>query len=433
MLLRLADAGDLHLTWRWTAGAHGYGSGYAPAPEVEQAVRALAAALPGPGEAMRHALGAGAFADGRGELGLARLLAEALWPPGLTEQLRHVSGVAGRPVVRIQPSPRVAQVPWELLTVDTDDTRLIDLADVATAAPLSLRRPPGPPGPDGPQEPQEPQEPQAPQPLRAPQAQTAGRDAVVLVLDPRIPGFRADSVLGSVLGPPGSDPALLALVGRHLDSGTAVPAVAAPAEAFRRSDLDRDWLGGALRAGARRLLYVGHVSGAPVDGGQSEDAALHLACGAQVPGLAEPVRGHRPLSAKDLLLGTLAGRPDGVPGARLWPAPPRVALIACESGGDLRFAESFGLAAAMLHNGAELVTATRWTLPTSFAFHRLAGLSESVRPLSEAVLAVDAAHDRPDPVGALGGWQREQLARWRTGHRIEHSPLLWAALTCITV
>ncbi|WP_217571066.1 hypothetical protein [Streptomyces sp. GbtcB7] len=51
--------------------------------------------------------------------------AEALWPVGLTQQLRHVSVGGARPLVRIQPSPRVAQIPWELLAVDEEtDIRL---------------------------------------------------------------------------------------------------------------------------------------------------------------------------------------------------------------------------------------------------------------------------------------------------------------------
>ena len=413
--IRLADAGDLFMTWSWAGGARGFGTGHGPGDEVDRAVRALTDALPGAGdgaEGVRRAF-TGALADHDSERRLARTLAEALWPEGLTAQIRQVSERAGRPLVRIQPSPRVAQVPWELLAVDDDDVRLIDLADVVTTAPASVR----------------PRNPSA--------AATQGVDAdtgpVVLVLDPRVPGFRADSPLGSVLGPPGSDPELLSLVRRHLDAGDVVPSVATPAEAFRRIDLDRDWLSGALRKGARRLLYVGHVSGAPVEGGQSEDGTLHLSCAAETVGLVEPLRTHRPLSAKDLLLGTLPLRADGEPGARIWPAPARVALIGCESGGDLRFAESFGPATAMLHNGAELVTATRWVLPTSFAFHRLAQLPESVRPLSEAIIAVDAAHEHEDPVHRLGRWQREQLDRWRTDGRIEHSPLLWAALTCVVV
>ncbi|MFH8371181.1 hypothetical protein [Streptomyces sp. NPDC018031] len=417
--VRLADAGDLFMTWTWAGGARGYGTGHGPGDEVDRAVRELAAALPAAGggaEGMRRAFDSGAMADPRTEHRLARTLAEALWPEALTEQIRQVSARAGRPLVRIQPSPRVAQVPWELIAVDAE-VRLIDLADVVTTAPASLRRqdPAGRPAPD------------------VGRCENDGSDAVVLVLDPRIPGFRADSPLGSVLGPPGSDPKMLSFVRSRLDAGPVVPSVATPADAFRRTDLDRDWLSGALRKGPRRLMYVGHVSGAPVEGGQSEDGTLHLCCGPGTAGLADPVRTHRPLSAKDLLLGTLPLRADGEPGARIWPAPPRVALIGCESGGDLRFAESFGLATAMIHNGAELVTATRWVLPTSFAFHRLTGLPEAVRPLSQAVIAVDTAHDHRDPVSRLGGWQREQLAHWRAGGRIEHSPLLWAAMTCIVV
>ncbi|MFF0011714.1 hypothetical protein [Streptomyces sp. NPDC005374] len=410
--VRLADAGDLFMTWTWAGGARGFGTGHGPAAEVDRAVGELAAALPGAGEGaagMRRAFESGALADPPAERRLARTLAEALWPEGLTDQIRQVSAQAGRPLVRIQPSPRVAQVPWELLAVNDDDVRLIELADVVTTTPTSLRRHP------------------------APERPVRDTDPIVLVLDPRVPGFRADSPLGSVLGPPGSDPELLELVGTLLDAGAVEPPLDTPAEAFRRTDLDRDWLSGVLRKGARRLMYVGHVSGAPVEGGQSEDGTLHLCCGPETTGLTEAVRTHRPLSAKDLLLGTLPLRADGEPGARIWPAPPRVALIGCESGGDLRFAESFGLATAMIHNGAELVTATRWVLPTSFAFHRLAGLPESVRPLSEAVLAVDTAHEHPDPVHRLGRWQREQLDRWRADGRIEHSPLVWAAMTCIVV
>ncbi|MFM9605580.1 tetratricopeptide repeat protein [Streptomyces turgidiscabies] len=417
--VRLADAGDLFMTWTWAGGARGFGTGRGTAGEVDSAVGELAAALPGTGEGaagVRRAFDPGALAERGAEHRLARVLAEAVWPEELTAQIRQVSQRAGRPLVRIQPSPRVAQVPWELLAVDSaSDERLIELADVVTTTPMSLRR-------------------QAGSGRRTPDRDPDTKAGpVVLVLDPRIPGFRADSPLGSVLGPPGSDPELLSFVRRRLAEGAVVPSVATPAEALRRTDLDRDWLSGVLREGTRRLLYVGHVSGAPVEGGQSEDGALHLCCGPETAGLAEPVRGHRPLSAKDLLLGTLPLRADGEPGAHLWPAPPRVALIGRESGGDLRFAESFGLATAMIHNGAELVTATRWVLPTSFAFHQLAGLPESVRPLTETIIAVDTAHEHPHPVGELGRWQRERLGLWRAGGRIEHSPLLWAALTSITV
>ncbi|MEU9332733.1 tetratricopeptide repeat protein [Streptomyces sp. NPDC048290] len=463
--VRLADAGDLYMTWIWAGGVEGYGTGYGPAAEVDTAVRELAEALPGlgaGGAGIRRAFASGALTDPGAELRLARTLGQALWPEGLTGQLRQVADRVGRPLVRVQPSPRVAQVPWELLAVDDSGTRLLDLADVVTTAPTSLRRriptdgggatprqPGGPaegggaapaqPGPtDGggaaPPHPGPTDRRGAPPPRTGPtEAPAPPPTPVVLVLDPRVPGFRADSPLGSVLGPPGADPALLDLVRRHLDTGAVQPSPATPAEFFRRTDLDRDWLGGVLRAGARRLLYVGHVSGAPVAGGQSEDGTLHLCCGAETTGLTGTVRAHRPLSAKDLLLGTLPLRGDGEPGAHVWPAPPRVALIGCESGGDLRFAEPFGLATAMLHNGAELVTATRWTLPTSFAYHQLAGVPASVRPLSDAIVAVDAAHEDADPVGRIARWQQERLDRWRAHGRVEDSPLLWAAMTCIVV
>ena len=428
--VRLADAGDLFMTWTWAGGAREFGTGHGPGAEVDQAVRELTDALPGAGEGaegMRRAFDSGALAERGSERRLARSLAKALWPEQLTAQIRQVAERAGRPLVRIQPSPRVAQVPWELFAVDDGtDVRLIDLADVVTTAPASLR-------PRTPTKPKPKPKPQSTDAASKPQGTDTDPGPVVLVLDPRVPGFRADSPLGSVLGPPGSDPELVALVRRRLDAGAVVPSVATPAEAFRRTDLDRDWLSGVLRKGARRLMYVGHVSGAPVEGGQSEDGTLHLCCDAEATGLAEPLRTHRPLSAKDLLLGSLPLRADGEPGARIWPAPPRVALIGCESGGDLRFAESFGLATAMLHNGAELVTATRWVLPTSFAFHRLAQLPESVRPLTEAIVAVDTAHEHEDPVQSLGQWQRKQLDRWRADGRIEHSPLLWAAMTSIVV
>ncbi|WHM40645.1 hypothetical protein [Streptomyces sp. BPTC-684] len=201
-----------------------------------------------------------------------------------------------------------------------EGVQLIDLADVVKTAPASLRR-------------------QAPAPHPAPNAAT---DAVVLVLDSRIPGFRAESALGSVLGPPGSDPALLSFVQSRIDAGSAVPSVATTAQALRRTDLDRDWLGGVLRKRARGLLYVGHVSGARREGGQSEDGALHLSCGAETEGLAEPVRTHRPLSAKDLLLGTLPLRPTGSrvrgSGPRRRASPSSAAKAAAISGSPNRLA-----------------------------------------------------------------------------------------------
>ena len=414
VLVRLADAGDLFMTWRWTLGAQGFGTGYAPGGDADAVTAELAAALPGSGEDVAEAVAGGAMTDPSRERDLAARLASVLWPPQLTEQIRQVGeGTGVRPLVRVQPSPRTGQVPWELLAVDGDQ-RLLDLADVVLAAPLALGA-------------QAPDPTQAPTPEPAPSPAEAPAPAV-LVLDPRVPGFRADSPLGSVLGRPGTDPDLLDLVRAHRDAGDMLPAVTAPEEALRRTDLDRDWLGRALRGGARRLLYVGHVTSAPVEGGQSEDARLHLCCGPGTEGRAEVVRSHRPLSAKDLLTGTA----DGRSGAEVWPSPPRVALIACESGADTRFTESFGLASAMLRNGADLVTSARWVLPTNLALHRFGEVPADQRPLSALVAAVDAAHDAPDPVRALADWQRSLLDRWRTGGDPAATPLVWAALTTAT-
>ncbi|MDV9178464.1 tetratricopeptide repeat protein, partial [Streptomyces sp. W16] len=47
--VRLADAGDLFMTWTWAGGARGFGTGHGPGDEVDRAVRALADALPGAG------------------------------------------------------------------------------------------------------------------------------------------------------------------------------------------------------------------------------------------------------------------------------------------------------------------------------------------------------------------------------------------------
>ncbi|WP_251829135.1 hypothetical protein [Streptomyces sp. ATCC 21386] len=97
-----------------------------------------------------------------------------------------------------------------------------------------------------------------------------------------------------------------------------------------------------------------------------------------------------------------------MPGAQPWPAPPRFALIACESGGDLRFAESIGLATAMIHNGARPVTDTHWALPTSFASPWpicRSPYGPSRRPWSPWTRPTRTT----TPIRHLGAWQRQQL------------------------
>ncbi|MFE3597919.1 hypothetical protein [Streptomyces sp. NPDC059142] len=446
-LVRMADAGDLHISWRWTHDLSATGIGIVPRAQLTAAITALDDALPEAGAARpAHALTGGAFASYRSELALAELLSRTFLPYGLARQLHELYRRGVRPHLRIQPSPRVAQVPWELLA-PAPDVRLVEIADLSLLAPASV-------------------------------VHAAGRPArtwagsrhlpVVGVLDPRVPGFRADSALGSVLGRMTARAPVAGMVAGYAAQGRWRPEVADPVEAFRRTDVDREWLGATLRAGASRLLYVGHVTAAAPATGQSEDAQLHLACGARSVGFAPPVRAHRPLSAKDLLLGTYglpgthtARTPEPAPdpdpddrgdpadpaapgdpaatahppyasGRARWPIPSRVALIACESGGDLRFGEALGLATAMVHGGAETVTAGRWTLPTDLAFHRFAGVAPAAHPLQDAILAIDAAHERDDAVLAHNDWQRERLAAWRALRTVEHSPVLWGAFATIS-
>ncbi|MEV5648643.1 CHAT domain-containing protein [Nocardia sp. NPDC052254] len=410
VIVRMADAGELYMSWYWTDGSAEQGASMLPGADVDAVVRRLAAALPDltdPG-GLERALTIGAFADRTSEYELAQALSRALLPQGLAVQLHALMMSGVRPHIRLQPSPRVAQVPWEIIAPDPS-LRLIDIADVSLLAPAGIVHAPG----------------------RVARSWATDRDLpVVAVLDPRVPGFRADSELGSVLGRMSDTAPLTERIAGHLARQRLRPRVSEPGAAFRRTDLDRERLAALLRDGASRLIYVGHVTAAVPESGQSENAELHLCCTADTIGFARPLRTHRPLSAKDLLLGTHTLDAEPVAGPQLWPIPSRVALIACESGGDLRFTEALGLVAAMINGGAELVTATRWPLPTDLAFQRLAGATDAT-PLQHVVCAVDAAHEQPDPVGVLADWQRERLTTWRETGAIENSPLLWAAFATV--
>ncbi|MFI5719678.1 CHAT domain-containing protein [Nocardia sp. NPDC051750] len=403
----MADAGDVYVSWRWLDGSAQPGVTVLPGDDIDAAIRDLTAALPAPEVAggLEKALTTAAFAAPDTEYLLARTLSRALLPHGLAAQLHDLFQRGVRPHIRLQPSPRVAQVPWEIIA-PAPEVRLIDIADISLLTPAGIVH----------------------APTRVPRSWSTSRDRpVVAILDPRIPGFRADSALGSVLGRMDRPTRLTERIATHLATGRLRPQAAEPAAVFRRTDLDRDWLSRTLRAGASRLIYVGHVTAAPPESGQSENTELHLACTAGTVGFAAPQRDHRPLSAKDLLLGTHTLDPEPVAGNDLWPIPSRVALIACESGGDLRFTEALGLIAAMVTGGAELVTATRWPLPTDLAFQRF-GPAPEATPLQEAVCAVDAAHDTADPIPALTAWQRDRLRLWRATGAVEYSPLLWSSV-----
>ena len=116
--------------------------------------------------------------------------------------------------------------------------------------------------------------------------------------------------------------------------------------------------------------------------------------------------------------------------SRGMPMPPRVALIACASGGDYRFDEATGLVAAMVLCGAQLVTATLWSLPTTAGYRRFTG--DTTDPMGELVVAVDLAHGDDRAGHAVNEWQRERLRCRRSGDPTA-SPVYWAALASFAV
>ncbi|OBI85557.1 CHAT domain-containing protein [Mycobacterium sp. 1245805.9] len=405
-------------------------------PILLAALQELAGALPEPNgtesrrDAIERALTTGPFAAPDTELTLAYILGVLLiGAPGW--QLLTECVATPRAVLFVSPSARLARVPWGLLAVPksgpskeelvrarqdaitssgrvaaqipwqlddigarTDGHRLMELVDVLMAVPPNIVHSP-----------------------RAPAGWEARRDGPpVLVLDPRVPGQRPDSDLGSVLGRPAAETQLAQHFAGLMRRRPVLPEVDDAVELFRRQDADRVWLAKQLARSPSRLVYVGHASSAH---GQADRAALHLACTAEVPGDAEPIGDHRPLTASDLMSMQL-------------PLPPRVALLACGSGGDYQFDEATGLVAAMVLGGAELVSATLWSLPTSAAYRRFAGADAAADPMADVVVAVDDAHEGADAGCAVNRWQRAQMRRWRDGE-ITASPLYWAAMVSFAV
>ncbi len=343
----------------------------------------LADALPDPrpqestADAVQRAVTAGSFASHAAEQHLAEVLGETLMPEQAWRLLVDRAAEPGA-VLFAAPTARLAQVPWSILAMPADGRRLIELVDILLAAPPNIAN--------------APRRPSAWRPERAP----------LLVLDPRVPGQRPDSALGSVLGRPAPENPVTRHFSALMQRREVLPPTGTAVELFRRTEADRSWLAAQLRAAPSRLLYVGHATAADGDAGHADRAAIHLA---------EP----DPLSAGELMAAAL-------------PMPARVALLACASGGDYRFDEATGLVAALILNGAVLVTATLWSLPTTAGFRRFCSdAGESADPMGDVVIAVDTAHDAPEAGRAVNAWQRTQLARWRAGDGTA-SPLYWAAL-----
>ncbi|UOZ02919.1 hypothetical protein [Amycolatopsis sp. WQ 127309] len=400
-VLRFADAGHTFLSWRTTEDLDTVHTHPVDAGLVETVRGFLAAASPTPHEgesvadAVRRSLADDALGSAAGEQRLARVLALNLLPADLVERLRRASG--RRPLLRVQPSPRLADVPWGLLAlpdrrpargtieeVDScfvGDDRVLDVADVALLAPAGIpRKPPAADGPPG------------------------------YLLDPRIPGQSAFGELGSVLGKQSAGSPLIRHLDARLGAGPVHPAAANGLDLVRRTDTDRRLLAELLARPCSRLVFVGHVSRVRDDHGAQ--TALHLSCAAELPGTAAPIGAHRPFTAADLAL------------SRVDTMPARVALIGCASASDFGLAEPFGVLLAAVAAGAGLVAATVWALPTSAAV-------PGADPMAELVVAVDTALAGDDPVTELCEWQRTRLARWRERPEPARSPAFWAALTCL--
>jgi hypothetical protein len=361
------------------------------APQIRDVLDELAGALPEPkagesvADAVARALTEGPFANRDAELALAARLGEVLLSGPAWRLLVDVVATP-RAVLFVSPSARLGRVPWALLALPADEAaeayRLLELVDVLMAIPANI--------------------------VNAPRPRTAWaqrRDGLpLLILDPRVPGQRADSALGSVLGRPSPDTPLARHFADGVDHHRFLPAVSATTELFRRTDADRDWLITMLGERPRRLLYVGHASAAEDGSGRADQASLHLA-------------EDGPLTAAAIM-------------ARRMPMPPRVALLACASGGDYRFDEATGLVAAMVLCGAQLVTATLWSLPTTAGYRQFTG--GAADPMAELVVAVDGAHDDDEGGCAVNRWQRDRLRQWRSGDSTA-SPLYWAALVTFAV
>ena len=412
-------------------------------PTLLAALQELADALPEPRasetrrDAIERALSRGPFAAPETELTIAYILGVLLigasgW------QLLVECLASPRAVLFISPSARLARVPWGLLAVPksgptveelvraratsftntgvtpaqipwqladlsahTDGYRLIELVEVLMAVPANIVHAP-----------------------RAPAGWDSRQDGPpILVLDPRVPGQLPDSALGSVLGRPSAQTPLARHFTGLMQRRPVLPAADEVVELFRRQDADRDWLARLLVQTPSRLLYVGHASSAdtgPDHAGRADRAALHLACTAMISGDADAIGDHRPLTASDLMSLRL-------------PMPPRAALLACGSGGDYQFDEATGLVAAMILGGAQLVTATLWSLPTTAAYRRFAPhCDDPGDPMADIVVAVDRAHESVEAGCAVNRWQREQMRRWRAGV-ITASPLYWGALVTFAV
>lgn len=171
---------------------------------------------------------------------------------------------------------------------------------------------------------------------------------------------------------------------------------------------DPDQVAFALNQRPARLLYLGHIRGAPAD--HQRFAALVL----RGSSLSTPAF----LTSRDWLADP-----------HRWPAPPRVALIGCASDDTSSF-EQTGLVIAAVNAGAHLVTATRWPLPADHPAPRTLTPTQPVNHevLTDLAVAVHSAHTQPRPANHLRQWQLRRLDHWRRTRDRADSPLCWAGV-----
>lgn len=410
VMVRAADVGDTFMSWTWLTPPHVPRTARLSSARLVPALQPLTDSLPGGthqvGWAIQVAqrLKLSIFSAGRHSAALATLTSAVL-PPELATEIAEKSATE---VIRLRlcPSPRLAQIPWELLLLP-DGRRLIEAAEIVHDPPTVFyaeRR-------------------------RQPVAwDSVAEQPVVYVVDPALQDPRHQVLTSEGVRRFSRRISEIRAAGR-LFAGDLLPQ-------NPRATVTRDYFSDALKTSISRLLFVGHISSDPEEPGS---AAIHLSDVLPCKGMHRAAKGSVPLSALDFRLGTtliddpsvwdyyLSDHPQL--GDEIWPMPVRVALVACEGSVDYRTIETYGLVMAILNAGAELVTTTRWALPSDLAF-RSDDKGANALPTTELALEVDRAHDQPDPVAVLREWQVAQLHQWLADpDDLRYSPITWAAVT----
>ncbi|HMR47836.1 MAG TPA: CHAT domain-containing protein [Arachnia sp.] len=304
------------------------------------------------------------------EARIMRALSQALLPAQLREEIQHCIDSGAWLRVQVAPSPQAAAVPWGLLFLD-DNRRLLDVADITWLAPVLLRDLGDSEAPAA----ATPDATRAPSPLHIIDPSLAWEKQLFNDLS-EIDGFLGEHAVGE------------------------------------RREVTSGGLSKALKDGPTRFYFLGHCS----PPSQRSDSTGMV--------LSNPGSSFQDSLTADELMKD--------PGR--WPMPSRAAVVACASGVDMADFEPFGLATALLNNGAGLVQATLWTLPTDHALKRLGRVKR--RPFLSLAMAVDAAQRADDPAAHLNSWQRHQLRKWRgrplNQESVDSSPLLWGAAMTMT-